>query len=187
MFIGGFAIFELLYCVQPLLPEFAREFGLKPASASLAVSVSTVTMAATLLFAGFAAERFGGKTVMVASLIGSALATLAAALAPNWPRAAGFARADGAVAGGIAVAGDGLSRRGRRGAGAGLRDGHVYFRLDAGRHVRASGRGLPRRSRRLAAGAGGGRRQFLARRGVFRARLAGRARRAATGAPAWRA
>ena len=28
-FIGGFAIFELLYCVQPLLPEFAREFHLR--------------------------------------------------------------------------------------------------------------------------------------------------------------
>jgi MFS transporter, YNFM family, putative membrane transport protein len=84
-FIGGFAIFELLYCVQPLLPEFARQFDLTPAGASLAVSVSTVVMASSLFFAGFAAERFGRKTVMVASLVVSALATLAAALAPNWP------------------------------------------------------------------------------------------------------
>ena len=84
-FIGGFAIFELLYCVQPLLPEFAREFALGPATASLAVSVSTVVMAAALFFAGVAAERFGRKPVMVGSLIVSALATLAAALAPNWP------------------------------------------------------------------------------------------------------
>lgn len=82
--IGGFAIFELLYCVQPLLPEFAREFHLAPAGASLAVSVSTVVMASALFFAGFAAERFGRKAVMVTSLIVSALATLAAALAPNW-------------------------------------------------------------------------------------------------------
>ncbi len=84
-FIGGFAIFELLYCVQPLLPEFARAFALGPATASLAVSVSTVVMAASLFFAGAAAERFGCKPVMVASLIVSALATLAAGLAPNWP------------------------------------------------------------------------------------------------------
>ena len=83
-FIGGFAIFELLYCVQPLLPEFAREFRLAPASASLAVSVSTVVMASTLFFAGFAAARFGRKPVMVASLVVSALATLGCALAPNW-------------------------------------------------------------------------------------------------------
>ena len=41
-------------------------------------------MAATLFFAGFAAARFGRKPVMVASLVVSALATLAAALAPNW-------------------------------------------------------------------------------------------------------
>jgi MFS transporter, YNFM family, putative membrane transport protein len=84
-FIGGFAIFELLYCVQPLLPEFAREFDLGPAGASPAVSVSTVVMAGTLFFAGLAAERFGRKPVMVVSLVVSALATLAAALAPNWP------------------------------------------------------------------------------------------------------
>jgi YNFM family putative membrane transporter len=88
--IGGFAIFELLYCVQPLLPEFSREFGLAPASASLAVSVSTVAMASMLFFAGFAASRFGAKTVMVASLVGSAVATLAAALAPNWPTLLGL-------------------------------------------------------------------------------------------------
>jgi YNFM family putative membrane transporter len=84
-FIGGFAIFELLYCVQPLLPEFAREFHLGPAGASLAVSVATVVMASSLFFAGLAAERFGRKPVMVASLVVSALTTLAAALAPNWP------------------------------------------------------------------------------------------------------
>ena len=84
MFIGGFAIFELLYCVQPLLPEFARAFALSPASASLAVSVSTIVMASSLVLSGLAADRYGRKPVMVASLVGSALCTLAAAAAPNW-------------------------------------------------------------------------------------------------------
>jgi YNFM family putative membrane transporter len=83
-FIGGFAIFELLYCVQPLLPQFTRDFRLSPAGASLAVSVATVLMASSLFFAGFAAERFGRKTVMVASLVVSSLATAACALAPSW-------------------------------------------------------------------------------------------------------
>jgi len=82
--IGGFAIFELLYCVQPLLPEFVREFHLTAASASLAVSVSTVAMACTLFLAGIAAEKFGRKPVMIASLVISSLATLAAAASPNW-------------------------------------------------------------------------------------------------------
>ena len=83
-FIGGFAIFELLYCVQPILPEFARDFHVSPAGASLSVSVATVVMASALFFAGFAAERFGRKAVMVASLIVASLATLAAAEAPSW-------------------------------------------------------------------------------------------------------
>lgn len=83
-FIGGFAIFELLYCVQPILPEFSRHFDVSPAAASLTVSVSTAVMACALFFAGFAAEKFGRKTVMAASLVVSALATLAVAAAPTW-------------------------------------------------------------------------------------------------------
>jgi YNFM family putative membrane transporter len=27
LFLAGFSTFSLLYCVQPLLPEFARDFG----------------------------------------------------------------------------------------------------------------------------------------------------------------
>jgi YNFM family putative membrane transporter len=42
-------------------------------------------MACTLFLAGFAADLFGPKRVMVASLLASSFATLAAALAPNWP------------------------------------------------------------------------------------------------------
>ncbi|MGH8854347.1 MAG: MFS transporter, partial [Telluria sp.] len=41
MAIGGFSIFALLYCVQPLMPLLARDFFLTPAQSSLALSVST--------------------------------------------------------------------------------------------------------------------------------------------------
>jgi YNFM family putative membrane transporter len=84
-FLGGFATFELLYCVQPLLPIFAREFDLTPAAASLAVSVSTFVMAPSMIVAGTVSEAAGRKRIMVAAMICSALATLALALAPNWP------------------------------------------------------------------------------------------------------
>ena len=34
LFLGGFSTFSLLYCVQPLMPIFAREFGLSAVQSS---------------------------------------------------------------------------------------------------------------------------------------------------------
>ncbi|MGO9740784.1 MAG: MFS transporter [Roseiarcus sp.] len=83
-FLGGFATFALLYAVQPLLPIFARVFGLSPATSALALSVSTLVMAPSLVIAGSASEVLGRKRMMVASLAASAIATLLAGLAPGW-------------------------------------------------------------------------------------------------------
>jgi YNFM family putative membrane transporter len=84
VFLGGFATFELLYSVQPLLPMFAEQFDLTPANASLSVSVATLIMALSLIIAGTASEVWGRKRMMVLALTVSALATLACALAPTW-------------------------------------------------------------------------------------------------------
>ena len=66
------------------MPVFAREFSLSPASAALALSVATLTMAPALVVAGSASEVFGRKRMMVVSLAASALASLAAATAHEW-------------------------------------------------------------------------------------------------------
>jgi len=84
-FLGGFAIFALLYAVQPLLPILAREFALTPADAALALSVTTLAMAPALIFGGSVADAIGRKRLMVASMFAASLVTVAAALAPNWP------------------------------------------------------------------------------------------------------
>lgn len=83
MAFGGFAIFALLYCVQPLMPLLARDFLLKPAQSSLVLSVSTATLALALLGSASVAARFGRKTVMVAAMIGGAVLTLACACAAS--------------------------------------------------------------------------------------------------------
>jgi MFS family permease len=49
MFGAGFANFSILYCVQPLLPAFARAFDLGAAQASLALSVATGVIAVCVL------------------------------------------------------------------------------------------------------------------------------------------
>jgi len=67
-FAAGFVTFVTLYNMQPLLPEFAREFGVSPALSSLPLSVATATLSLAMLFAGTLSETWGRKQVMIASL-----------------------------------------------------------------------------------------------------------------------
>lgn len=84
VFAAGFSTFALLYCVQPLLPEFSREFGVGPAASSLAVSATTAMLAVSMLAVGSVSEAVGRKPVMVASLFAAALLTIGSALVPGW-------------------------------------------------------------------------------------------------------
>jgi YNFM family putative membrane transporter len=72
-FAAGFVTFITLYDVQPLLPEFAREFGVPAALASLPLSVTTATLAVAMLIAGTVSETLGRKPVMVMSLFMTSL------------------------------------------------------------------------------------------------------------------
>jgi len=84
MAFGGFSVFALLYCVQPLMPLLAHDFHLSPAQSSLALSASTITLALALLASNSVAERFGRKSVMVASMVSGAVLTLASAFASDY-------------------------------------------------------------------------------------------------------
>jgi MFS transporter, YNFM family, putative membrane transport protein len=84
LFSAGFSTFALLYCVQPLLPVFSREFGVSPAASSLSLSLTTIMLAASVLVAGSLSEAWGRKSVMVVSLTAAALINVIGALVPNW-------------------------------------------------------------------------------------------------------
>ena len=84
LFLSGFATFSLLYCVQPLMPLFAHDFNITPAVSSLSLSVSTGFLAFAIFGAAAVSERFGRRTLMFVSLLGSALCTIASALVPDW-------------------------------------------------------------------------------------------------------
>jgi YNFM family putative membrane transporter len=79
MAFGGFSTFALLYCVQPLMPLLAHDFGLTPAQSSLALSLSTGALAVALLASSVLSDRFGRKPMMAASMLGGAILTLLAA------------------------------------------------------------------------------------------------------------
>ena len=84
LFLGSFATFALLYCVQPLMPLFTRAFSISPAAASLSLSAATGVLAVAMIFAGTLSDVVGRKAVMTASLAAAAAATLAASFAPDW-------------------------------------------------------------------------------------------------------
>jgi YNFM family putative membrane transporter len=85
LFVGGFATFAMFYGPQPLLPLFASAFHLDAAQASGMLSATAGAMALGLIPAGFLAQRFGPKPVMLSAIVLGALCSLLCALAPSYP------------------------------------------------------------------------------------------------------
>ncbi|MET0329380.1 MAG: MFS transporter [Luteimonas sp.] len=84
LFLAGFATFSLLYGVQPLMPEFAREFGVGPATSSLPLSLATLGLALSIFCAGAVSDSLGRRGLMFGSMLLAALLTVSAALLPHW-------------------------------------------------------------------------------------------------------
>jgi len=84
LFSAGFATFALLYCVQPLMPVFAREFHVSAAKSSLPLSLTTGLLAPALIVAGVVSEARGRKAIMAASLLASSLLMVAASFVHRW-------------------------------------------------------------------------------------------------------
>lgn len=85
LFLSGYAVFSQIYCTQPLLPVLAEHFGVGAAESSLALSLTTGCLAASIAVAGALSESIDRKPLMFASLAIAAVLELAAAFAPSWP------------------------------------------------------------------------------------------------------
>lgn len=101
LFLAGFSTFSLLYCVQPLLPEFARSFGVDPASSSLALSLTTGALAFAIFVMGALSQALPRRRLMFASMTLAALCNLLAAFAPHWPLLLAARLLEGLVLGGV--------------------------------------------------------------------------------------
>jgi YNFM family putative membrane transporter len=66
------------------MPLLASDFALTPAQSSLALSISTATLAISLLVSSVLSERFGRKPLMAASMLSGGLLTLLAAFASDY-------------------------------------------------------------------------------------------------------
>ena len=75
LFFGSLVTFGVEHCVQPIIPVFTEEFGLQPATASLAVSFGIGGMAFAMIAIACMAKRLPRKEVMsIALILSSALA-----------------------------------------------------------------------------------------------------------------
>ena len=101
LFMAGFATFSLIYCTQPLLPEFTPEFGIDPASSSLALSLTTGWLAVSILCVGALSETWGRRGLMFISMSGAALLNLVSAVAPTWTLLLVVRSLEGIVLGGV--------------------------------------------------------------------------------------
>lgn len=84
MVFGGFSVFALLYCIQPLMPVLAAEFSLSPAQSSWVLSISTLTLALSLVISSAISEKLGRQPLMVFALGLSAFTTVLCAFAHNF-------------------------------------------------------------------------------------------------------
>ena len=68
-FLSAFSVFASLYSVQPLLPMFAQYWVRDAGTASLALSMTTATMAVALIPASLLADRLGRRRLIVGALL----------------------------------------------------------------------------------------------------------------------
>jgi YNFM family putative membrane transporter len=76
MVFGGFSTFSLLYCVQPVMPMLANQFKLTPVESSWILSISTLTLAVSLIISSAFSERVGRKPMMGLALALAAITTV---------------------------------------------------------------------------------------------------------------
>ncbi|MCK6255453.1 MFS transporter [Fictibacillus sp. KIGAM418] len=83
-FAAGFNTFAILYCVQPLMPEFTKEFSITPTTASMSLSVTTIVLAVSMLIFGSLSEVWGRKPIMVISMLAASVFCILTAFSPNF-------------------------------------------------------------------------------------------------------
>ncbi|GAA5108556.1 MFS transporter [Alloalcanivorax gelatiniphagus] len=101
VFAAGMATFVLLYDVQALLPELVQAYDLTPARATLALSLTTATLAVALLVAGPVSEAVGRTPLIHLALWSAAAVGLACALAPTWESLLGLRMLQGITLAGL--------------------------------------------------------------------------------------
>ncbi|MDF2917683.1 MAG: transporter [Microbacterium sp.] len=101
LFFAGVATFAQLYSPQAVLPFIGSEFGVEPATAALAVSVSTLGLAVGVIPWSVVADRIGRVPAMATGVIAATVLGLLAPLAPTLPLLLSARLLEGAALGAV--------------------------------------------------------------------------------------
>lgn len=83
LFFAGIATFAQLYSPQPVLPLISAAFDVPPATASLAVSVCTLGLAAAVIPWSLVADRIGRVPAMAIGLVAATVLGIVAPFSPD--------------------------------------------------------------------------------------------------------
>lgn len=83
-FAAGFNTFAILYVVQPILPDLTEYYGVTPTAASLSLSVTTFTLAISMLIFGSISEAVGRKNIMIVSMLTASVLCILTAFSPTF-------------------------------------------------------------------------------------------------------
>lgn len=83
-FAAGFNTFAILYVVQPILPDLTESYGVTPTAASLSLSVTTLTLAVSMLIFGSISEAVGRKNIMTVSMLTASILCILTAFSPTF-------------------------------------------------------------------------------------------------------
>ncbi|GGB98241.1 MFS transporter [Marinobacterium zhoushanense] len=114
--LGSFMIFANVYLTQPLLPMLAEDFGVSPLLAGWSFTVTTLMLGLSLLVYGPLSDALGRRSIMLITMTGAALTTLALALVREYQALLLLRALQGIFLGGlpavaIAYMGDEFSKR----------------------------------------------------------------------------
>nr|CAA6830836.1 MAG: Permeases of the major facilitator superfamily [uncultured Thiotrichaceae bacterium] len=75
--LGSLMVFANIYTTQPLLPTLVNDFSITQLEANWSVTITTFTLALSLLVYGALSDALGRKNLMLFSLLSTVIATLA--------------------------------------------------------------------------------------------------------------
>jgi YNFM family putative membrane transporter len=100
-FAAGFNTFAILYSTQPLMPVFTNEFHISPTMASLSLSMTTISLAISMLLFGSISEVWGRKPVMMMSMLTASILSILTACSTTYEALLVFRVIQGFALGGL--------------------------------------------------------------------------------------
>lgn len=114
--LGSGLVFANLHMTQPLLPMLAQQFQLTELQASWSLTITILMLSLSLLVYGPVSDAIGRKTIMVVTMAGSVVTTLAMSQVESYPTLLALRALQGLCLGGlpaiaIAYMGDEFTRK----------------------------------------------------------------------------